>query len=66
MTKLWKMEVKCNTTNSTLSIRDKSIGGLSDEYFQITGNYISEKQLRNIYWGRAPSRAKYISIHKCF
>ena len=64
MTTFWSMKITSNTGNNDVYVRDRTIGGLSDEYFNNTGIYLSEKQLRNIYWGRSPSRAKYITIQK--
>lgn len=64
MTIFWSMSIKSNTGNNDVYIRDRTIGGISDDYFNQTGIYLSEKQLRNIYWGRSPARAKYITIKK--
>ena len=64
MTTFWSMKITSNTGDNDVYVRDRTIGGLSDAYFNNTGIYLSEKQLRNIYWGRSPSRAKYIKIQK--
>ena len=64
MTTFWSMEITSNTGGNSVYIRDRTIGGISDDYFNQSGIYLSEKQLRNIYWGRSPSRAKYIKIKK--
>lgn len=65
MTTYWEMKIKSNCGRGTMLLRERTIGALSDEYFNQTGTLVSTKQLRNVYWGRSPIRANYISITKC-
>ena len=65
MTTYWEMNIKSNCGKGIMTLRERTIGGLSDEYFNQTGTLVSDKQLRNVYWGRSPTRANYITIKKC-
>ena len=65
MTHYWEMKIKSNCGRGTMLLRERTMGGLSDEYFNQTGTLVSAKQLRNVYWGRSPTRANYITITKC-
>ena len=64
MGKKWSVEFNSATGGLPLQIRGKSLYQVADRYEEITGLKITHQQLRNVYWGRAPSRATYINVRK--
>ena len=64
MSVYWEMKIKSNCGRGTMTLRERTINGISDEYFKQTGLLISVKSLRNVYWGRSPNRAEFITITK--